>query len=370
MEKVALHIWRALSAVGPVALVGPRGCGEFVPGADLVREIPLKPLWWFLVKAAINSAWLALRHRPGVTIAGSGLTAPIAYCASRLARGRAVVYVHGLDLVVPSRVYQIAWLPFLRRCDLVICNSENTRRLAVERGVVLQRTRVLNPGVSLPRLQDDGDSGGFRGAHGLGDRPFLLSVGRFTRRKGLAEFVEHCLPTIAAAAPQAILVVIGGEAEDALHGGAGGERVRIEAAAAAAGVEGNLRFLGRSTDAVLEAAYREAACHVFPVMDLPGDVEGFGMVALESAAFGLPTVGFAVGGVPDAVREGVTGSLVPAGDYQALSEAVLQYLRQPLDARGRDASRSFAAEHEWPVFESALVAILGIAPVEVERLGK
>ena len=77
---------------------------------------------------------------------------------------------------------------------------------------------------------------------------------------------------------------------------------------------------------MLHAAYAEADALVFPVLELPGDVEGFGMVALEAAAHGLPTFGFRSGGVPDAVQEGRTGELVSASDYGGLAERLANHL--------------------------------------------
>ena len=51
-----------------------------------------------------------------------------------------------------------------------------------------------------------------------------------------------------------------------------------------------------------------------------------GMVAIEAASHGRPTVAFATGGVVDAVAEGQSGKLVPPGDYAALIDTVLQVL--------------------------------------------
>jgi phosphatidyl-myo-inositol dimannoside synthase len=67
---------------------------------------------------------------------------------------------------------------------------------------------------------------------------------------------------------------------------------------------------------------------VFPVLDLPGDVEGFGMVAVEAAAHGLPTAAFAVGGVTDAVANKISGWLVKSGDYPGFSKVILNYLER------------------------------------------
>ena len=86
-------------------------------------------------------------------------------------------------------------------------------------------------------------------------------------------------PRVVAACPEALLVAIGGEPADALHGGSGGGAARVRTAAASAGVQDHLRFLGSASDAELSEAYQAADVLVFPVRDLAGDVQGFGMAA-------------------------------------------------------------------------------------------
>jgi phosphatidylinositol alpha-1,6-mannosyltransferase len=254
-------------------------------------------------------------------------------------------------------VYQWLWLFFIRRCDLAIVNSANTARLAQNRGVRPANIHVLHPGTDLPTL-DAQAARDFRQRNGFGQRALLLSVGRLTQRKGLAEFVANSLPGIVSRHPDVLLVVIGDEASDALHARAGSERERITEAARIQGIEQNLRFLGRCDDETLGAAYQAANMHVFPVLELPGDVEGFGMVALESAAHGLPTVAFAVGGVPDAVMDGRTGTLIEPGNYVALAEAVIRQLVLAQESDNVAACREFAAGKAWPIFGERLRSLL------------
>ena len=122
----------------------------------------------------------------------------------------------------------------------------------------------------------------------------------------------------------------------------------------AAGIGQHLRFLGVITDPQeLACAYESAALHIFPVRQLPGDPEGFGMVAIEAAAHGLPTVAFATGGVVDAVAEGESGHLVASGDYLSLAQAALQILADGPGAWQTRAS-AFAAQFAWPVMGQKL----------------
>ncbi|MBB5360693.1 phosphatidylinositol alpha-1,6-mannosyltransferase [Rhodanobacter sp. ANJX3] len=357
MEKVNQHLLSALQPAWRTALCGPAGCAQYAPTQTEVRQSRVKPLPVFLVSTMWRALGFAWRRKPQWVIAGSGLTAPIAWLAARCAGGRAAVYLHGLDIIAPSRFYQWLWLPFIRRCDLAIVNSENTGTLARNRGVPLANTRVLHPGTDLPTL-DAESAKDFRRQNGFGQRPLLLSVGRLTQRKGLVEFVSKSLPAIASHQSDVMLVVIGDEASDALHAREGSELERIILAAQRHGVEQNVCFLGRCDDLSLSAAYQAANVHVFPVLELPGDVEGFGMVALESAAHGLPTIAFAVGGVPDAVWDGHTGVLIEPGNYVAFAKTVIEQLALRRENKTVAACRDFAAGKAWPVFAERLRSLL------------
>ena len=358
MEKVNQQVLEALQPAWRTALCGPAGCAAFAPVGTEVRQGRVKPLALFLMATLWRAVRLGRRCKPEWVIAGSGLSAPIAWLVARTTGGKVAVYLHGLDIVAPSPVYQWLWLPFIRRCDIALVNSANTLRLAQTRTVPTHILHVLHPGTDLPSL-DHGAARSFRRQHEFGQRKLLLSVGRLTQRKGLAEFVTAALPAILLRYPDALLVIIGDEATDALHARAGSERDRILVAASSAGVEQSLRFLGRCDEATLGVAYQAADLHIFPVLELPGDVEGFGMVALESAAHGLPTVAFAVGGVPDAVRAGYTGDLVEPGNYVKFSDAVCRQLAQPYGAESVAACREFAAGKAWPIFAERLRSLLG-----------
>ncbi len=185
-----------------------------------------------------------------------------------------------------------------------------------------------------------------------------------TARKGVVEFIENSLPGIARSHPDVAFVIIGGEPTDALAGNRGGAMARIENAAKRHGVERNVVVLGKCPDDVVAAAYQASQVHAFPVIEIPGDVEGFGIVALEAAASGIPTVAFRVGGVPDAIGEGISGALLAAGDYAGMSAAILRYLDGSGEATSmRDSSIGFARQFEWKVIGRRLIDALR-APVD------
>lgn len=352
MERLLHHAYQELGREFELALVGPDGSEQFAGTAGEVQTCPLSPVPWFLWQCQWKSLRLARRFSPDLVLAGSGATAPASVFAARRVGAAVACYVHGLDLVVPSVVYRTAFLPAIRRCDRLIVNSRNTGTLAGRVGVPPERVRVLHPGVNLPE-GEVGASSFHEFANVDPHRSILLFVGRLVPRKGLAEFVERILPRIVAARPDAVLVVIGAEPGHALRHREG-ERSRIEQAAAASGMTQHLRLLGAVDDARLSQAYAAARLLVFPLREVPGDVEGFGMVAVEAAAHGLPTAAFSLGGVPDAIRSGVSGYLVTPGDEPGFAQVVLAHLTNQDIASWRRQCREFAAEFAWGRFGERL----------------
>lgn len=363
MERLNWHMADELAKHAEVRVIGPADSAAMAPVGVPVEEVPLKPLWKFLLCAQWRAWRMARTWRPDVVLAGSGLTAPAAWFAARACGARAAAYVHGLDLAVRHPIYRALWWPTLRRMDRLIANSRATAALAQAAGVREERIGIVHPGVDLPAestpAEGEATVASFREQHQLGHRPLLLSVGRLSTRKGLREFVVQSLPYIVAARPDVLLLVVGDAPKDALHAQAQTPE-SILAAAEKVGVAQNLRFLGTITDyQELGVVYRAADVHVFPVRDLPGDPEGFGMVAVEAAAHGLPTVAFATGGVVDAVDEGRSGLLVTTGDYMAFAETTKLVLseRELL----RTPSEAFAARFAWLRFGESLRQLLPAA---------
>jgi phosphatidylinositol alpha-1,6-mannosyltransferase len=173
-------------------------------------------------------------------------------------------------------------------------------------------------------------------------------------RKGLAEFLENAWPRIVDELPNAILLVVGDTPDNALMKDSKGAK-RLMDAIDRCGKE-TVRFLGAVDDETLWKCYAAADSLVFPLIQVRGDVEGFGMVAIEAAACGTPTVAFPVGGVVDAVSEGKNGLLVPEGDYQALADAIVS-ICQGSPPTASDC-RNHALRFSWEAHARRLLAAL------------
>ena len=357
MERLSLHLIESLSGDYVCEVIGPTGSVAYLPQGTMGQECRFHRPAAFLAEAAVRALVLSrARERPLVILATSGLTAPIAYACARMVNAISAVCVHGLDLVADNVVYQSVFLPAIRRTDLVVANSANTRRIAVSRGVDEKRVTIVHPGVSWPQTLPDGAP--FRVRHDLVGKKVVLAVGRFTRRKGLPEFIDGSFAALARSDPNWVLVIVGDEASDAIRSEQS-VRALLDQAVARQGIENQVRMVGFLGDRELGEAYTAADLHVFPLIAVTGDVEGFGMVAAEAAAHGLPTLAFDEGGVGDAIVEGVTGRLIASGDYESMSEAIRAFLRNDGDNQWRRECREAARQFSWEIYAARIREAIG-----------
>jgi phosphatidylinositol alpha-1,6-mannosyltransferase len=295
----------------------------------------------------VLAAMRAAGRKPALVIALHPHLAPIVWAMS--ARGRkfrSIVFTHGIEVWQP-----LGWprSGALRRADLVLGPSADTvQHLISEQHLLSGKVQRLAWGLD-PEFE----------ARVAAAAPFspppnfprtgriILTVGRWNpaeRYKGADTLIE-ALPRTLIAAPDTSLVLVGD----------GDDRPRLEHLARNLGVLEHTHFLSGLSPEQLFACY--ANCDVFA---LPSRGEGFGLVFLEAMACAKPVIGGAHGGIPDIVKDGVTGLLVPHGDAERLAEALESLLDNPTRARemgalGRERVRK---EYTFEEFQSRLVKIM------------
>jgi colanic acid/amylovoran biosynthesis glycosyltransferase len=127
----------------------------------------------------------------------------------------------------------------------------------------------------------------------------------------------------------------------------GGElREELEEQARRLGLDGRVEFLGGRPEEEVRRLLDEADLFVLPsVVASNGNMEGLPVALMEALACGIPTVSTTTSGIPEIVRDGETGLLVPPGDPAALRAALARILADPAAARRRaDAGRRLVEE--------------------------
>ncbi|MEB3329207.1 MAG: glycosyltransferase family 4 protein [Candidatus Sericytochromatia bacterium] len=266
---------------------------------------------------------------PGALLVGDvGLAAGWPALA-RAGTGRRVVVAHGLDVVWRPAAYQRRVCEVLPRFDAVLAISEATRQACLARGVPPDRCQVVPPPVRPgPVVADRGRLEATLGL-GLGGRAIVLLLGRLVPRKGALWFLEAVVPRL----PEEALVLVAGE---------GPEAARLAEQVRAGGLAGRVVLLGRVNDDTRALLYGTADALAMPNLPTAGDMEGFGLVAVEAAMAGLPVVAADVEGLRDAVPPSPIAWRVPAGDGAAFAHALGEAVGISPEARaaGRQAAEA------------------------------
>ncbi len=224
----------------------------------------------------------------------------------------------------------------LRRRDRVVGVGEAVRRALVENeGFSPRRVEVVYNGIDLSAF--DGrpeDRAAVRREMGVGpDELVILQVGRLDRLKDHATAIRT-IGRVAAERNDATLVLVG----------EGSEREKIEAEIDAQDVRPHVRLLGLRCDVA-------RLLQVSDMFLLTSISEGIPVTLIEAMAARLPVVSTDVGGVAEMVVDGQTGLLAPAGDDEALAQAMLRLadkaeLRHQMGSRGCDRAGELFSESQ------------------------
>ena len=128
--------------------------------------------------------------------------------------------------------------------------------------------------------------------------------------------------------------------------GDGAERHNLERLATALGLGDRVRFAGRVSDGELRSLYASADLFVLTASIVPGSHEGFGIVYLEAAACGVPSLAARLAGAAEAVKEPESGFFVDTPDLPSVSVALERFLSGKIrfDPAG---CRAFARRFSW-----------------------
>jgi glycosyltransferase involved in cell wall biosynthesis len=305
---------------------------EVVPLEELHREIaPVRD-----VRAMLRLTRLIRRERPAILhthTAKAGAVGRLAALLAGDARPPIVVHTfHGHVLrgyfnplmTLGFRLLE-RWLA--RVTTVLIAVSPEVRDDLVRLGVApKERFAVVRLGIELDEriAADPAARGETRRVLGIPENSFVVGwVGRMTSVKRTSDMLQAFRALVDDGVDATLCLV-----------GDGPDRPSLERQAHELGIGRRCRFLGYQTDV---ARFYEAV----DALALPSVNEGTPVSVIEALAAARPAVATRVGGVPDVVRDGVDGFLVPSGDTRALAARLAQLARDPeLRARMGAAGRA------------------------------
>ena len=290
-----------------------------------ICRVDLRRVWWLrpeslamYIKLFIRSIRIAKKNNVVAIHAGRVLPEGlVALLVGKLLSKKIVIYAHGEEITTWRQPAKFRVMSFTyRHADLVIANSEFTNIELSKLGVNSKRIVQIYPGVDIDRFRPDLPFIDLRNELGMNSgQQLILSVGRLSRRKGFDQVIK-ALPALLQGGLDIKYALIGiGEDEQYLKKLAGEH-----------GVADRVHFLGHVEVSNLPRWYN--ACDIFamPNREIEGDTEGFGLVFLEAAACGKPSVAGLAGGTGSAVLDGKTGLRVDGDSLERITESLEKLL--------------------------------------------
>lgn len=250
---------------------------------------------------------LLARHRPTHINTHSGRDTLLAGLAARSLWHRPRIVRTRHLILPPTHLATYTWLP-----DRVVTVSQAVADDLARRGVPRHKLRVVPTGIDLWRFDPARITPTLRDELGLGPEALLVGTVAILRNKKGHRDLLSAIPGVLAQVGNAHFVIAGD----------GPQEAKLKAETARLGLSAHVHFLGlrRDVPEILRA---------LDLFVLPTREEALGTAFLEAQAMGVPVIGTRVGGVPETIREGETGLLVPPGDPQALAAALIQLLTDP-----------------------------------------
>jgi glycosyltransferase involved in cell wall biosynthesis len=337
MENAAYELHAALAAGNDVTLVKWGGKNTVLP---IVYP-------WLLLQAL----WHGIAHRPDVVYLQDGIMAPLGWILKVLLRRPTVMTIHGLEATYRNPLYRVMVTPFIRRQTRLVAVSNETKR-KVEQGLPGAHPPVIFNGLrdSFYEAKDRAENLQLIAREAgipleqLQASKLLHTNGRLVRRKGVLWFVDTVMPQL----DTSVLYLVSGKGKD---------QEVIEAAIKEHGLEQRVKLLGRVSDELLQALYNTADIFVMPNIPVPGDMEGFGLVALEAASCGTTVVAAQLEGIQDAIIDGRNGLLVHPGDTAAYVEVIGREL-QNRSLQSETVRAYTLAHYSWDETARQYVALM------------
>lgn len=220
----------------------------------------------------------------------------------------------------------------LHRSQRICTMTDREARFLQSRGVDSARCVTIGAGVNVAEVTG-GDASAFRDAYAIPDAPIVVQIGAMARDKGTITTIEAMQKVWERGIP-ATLVLLGAPLQ----------HFTDYVATLSDETKARMRIIPYASQTDVRNAYAAATVFV-----LPSRTDSFGIVFLEAWCNRLPVIGADAGGIPDVIRAGETGSLVPFADAPALCEALITLLTQH-DLATQYAQAGYTevlAHHTW-----------------------
>jgi phosphatidylinositol alpha-1,6-mannosyltransferase len=317
-----------------VSTVRADGAEEF--DASEPNRINRQPFYFSQAKLFTNqlrwTRWLLSGAQSDVRVIHCGNVRPVGYAvtlANLRRRTPFLLYVNGSDLLREQAALSHPRKRFGAKkifgaASGIVATSAWVGRLAEE---LLRDLDIRNPapigafdlGTDPIFFNPDRDKRALRARWGIGADPLLVTVARLVPHKG-QDVVLRAIAALTGEFPALRYAIVG----------TGPDEGRLRALAAELKISDRTIFTGAVSDDEIAEAYATSTIYIgLSRVESVIFAEGFGISFLEAAASGVPSIAGDSGGVRSAVRDGISGIIVPPTDVRRVADAIRDLLRNP-----------------------------------------
>lgn len=225
-------------------------------------------------------------------------------------------------------------LKSLQKAKYIISNSENTKKLAINKGIPENKIKVINPGISFEQnemVDKERVAELFSGAN-----PKIITVCRLEKRKGIHNTLL-ALKNFESKYEFFKFIIIGD----------GEERKNLEKQVNELGLSKNIIFLTDVSSALKNSLMKESDFFIMPSIEVGRSIEGFGISFLEAAKFGVPSIGGIAGGASDIIKHQETGYLCDGEKHDEIYKYLIKITENKNYEKLGTNAKVFSENFSW-----------------------
>lgn len=271
---------------------------------------------FFLLSQMFSMIWLV--HKRNIDLVHAHWVIPQGFIAAilkKIYKIPLIITVHAGDIFpLKNKILRFFAGWAINSSDYCTVNSKATKN-EILKLKNKQNISIIPMGVDLNLFSPDKKSGLLRKNLKISG-PMLLSIGRLAEKKGFRYLIK-AIPDVIKKFPKVKLVIIGD----------GPEKNKLSSIVRDLNLDDNVLFLGELRNKLLPSYYASSDVFILPsIIAQSGDTEGLGVVLLEAIASGTAVIGSNVGGIPDIIKDNITGLLVKQKDPKQIADAILRLL--------------------------------------------
>ena len=249
--------------------------------------------------------------------------------------------IHGKEINHPKgsslnkRVIKV-----LNNLEIVIANSQYTKDLAINNGVIKEKIKVINPGVNPVKELNKNSLGKVESLLKV-KTPRLITVSRFDKRKN-HEKVIMALRNLKQQYPNIVYICIG----------YGDEEQNLKKLVQELNLNSQVMFFKDISNDLKNALLAKSDIFVMPSTIHKTSVEGFGIVYVEAGQYGVPSLGGKDGGASDAINHDKTGLICDGNNLDDIYSSLNSMIENKKYLELGKNSKEYVSKFEWQkIFE-------------------